>query len=32
MKAREEYPVHAERDLVRPYVAAYLREEQPRWA
>jgi hypothetical protein len=26
-----EEPVHAERELVRPYVAAYLREERPRW-
>ncbi|MGW0712511.1 hypothetical protein ACWD4G_42385 [Streptomyces sp. NPDC002643] len=23
--------VHAERDLVRPYVTAYLSEEPPRW-
>lgn len=27
-----EYPVQAERDLVRPYVTAYLGEERPRWA
>ncbi len=33
VNAHAEYPPpHAERDIVRPYVAAYLGEERPRWA
>ncbi|QFQ98209.1 hypothetical protein F9278_20615 [Streptomyces phaeolivaceus] len=29
---RAEHPEHAERDLVRPYVAAHLGERPPKWA
>lgn len=31
VNVRTEHPEQAERDLVRPYVTAYLGQERPRW-